>query len=762
MTGVGSCRVPSIRLRIAALLATLSCGALVAGDATEAFDRPTFQVRRATSEIVVDGALDESAWADALLLELNYEVSPGENIPPPVRTELRVAFDESRLYFGFRAFDPDPSRIRARFSDRDKSWDDDWVGVALDTFNDERRAYEMMSNPLGVQTDAINDDTQGEYDTNWNAIWHSAGRLTDFGYEVEIAIPFHQIRFQDTGENEQTWGFDAFRSYPRENRHHIGLFPRLRGSNTYLGQAVKLSGVEATDSSRNLELIPTLTSGRLDERADVPDGELETGDIRTEVGATVRWGVTPNVNLLGAINPDFSQVEADVLRLDINERFTLYFPETRPFFLEGIDDYNTPLNLVHTRVVMDPAYAAKVTGKVGRHTFGVFAAQDDSTSMLFPGAEESSAEVYDGFETTDFVGRYRYDYGKNSLAGVTITDRRGGNYHNQVASADTVYRISDADEIVASFAASRTRYDEVMVASAGVEEGEFEDIVIEAEYTHTVRDWWVNFEVSNVGDGFRADLGFIPQVGFREWEVRGARVWWGDGERLYNRLAWGGEVGRRKLQDGGLLDERVESWIDMEAPLQSNLSVNVTMRNQTFNGVRFDDQWFLHTRFDFRPTKDLQLTFHQDYGDWIDFANTKPAKRTVIQPSIRYHLGRHLLFDYEHTYSKLDVEGGRLFRAHAPELRMVYQFNTRAFIRAILQYTDIERDPSLYAPPPPGEEPVDRISRDFFTQLLFTYKVNPYTAIYAGYSDNYVADDDYDMTQVARALFVKLAYAWVP
>ena len=180
-----------------------------------------YRVPRAASEITIDGVLDESAWAQALKFDLNYEVRPGENIPPPVRTECLLTYGERHVYFAFRAHDPNPSKIRARFSDRDRAWNDDWVGVVLDTFNDQRRAYELFSNPLGVQIDAINDEVGGRYDDSWNAIWESAGRITEAGYDVEMAIPFNQIRFQSTA-GEQVWGFDAIRSYPRNDRHHIG------------------------------------------------------------------------------------------------------------------------------------------------------------------------------------------------------------------------------------------------------------------------------------------------------------------------------------------------------------------------------------------------------------------------------------------------------------------------------------------------------------------------------------------------------------
>jgi hypothetical protein len=324
-----------------------------------------------------------------------------------------------------------------------------------------------------------------------------------------------------------------------------------------------------------------------------------------------------------------------------------------------------------------------------------------------------------------------------------------------VASIDTNYRPSAADTITASLGYSRTRYSDEMIQGYDLREDAFGDTFLQLKYLHSVRGWWTDVHYSDFGEGFRADLGFMPRVDFREWRAAGARVWWGEEGDFHRRLAWGGAVRHRERQSGDLLEEDVETWVNLNGPKQSFVSVNLNLRNQQYNGVEFQDLLFAHTWFEIQATDDLNLTFHQDYGDWIDFDNTQPARRTLIQPGLRYNLGRHLLVRYNHTYTALDVEEGRLFRVHAPEARVIYQFNNRAFIRAVLQYTDIERDPSLYA------DEVDESTRDLFSQLLFTYKVNAQTAVYAGYSDTYDATQDYDLTQTSRTLFVKLGYAWV-
>ncbi|MGB5659341.1 MAG: DUF5916 domain-containing protein, partial [Thermoanaerobaculia bacterium] len=296
-----------------------------------------YELSPATSEVKVDGILDEQAWRDAAVLPVKFEWFPGNNIEPPVKTEALVTFGERALYVAFRAHDPNPKQIRAHLMDRDEIntfVQDDYVIVQLDTFNDGRRAFQFRINPLGVQADAFSSEVEGIEDWSWDMIWHSKGRLTTDGYEVEIAFPFNQLRFQSTQE-VQTWGIDVGRSYPRSSRHRMNNAGRNRNLSCIICQFNKVTGLQGLKPGRNLEFDPTLTASRTDELDEFPDGSLEDGDGDIEAGLTARWGITPSLVLTGTINPDFSQVEADVAQLAINQRFALFFPEKRPFFLEG-------------------------------------------------------------------------------------------------------------------------------------------------------------------------------------------------------------------------------------------------------------------------------------------------------------------------------------------------------------------------------------------------------------------------------------------
>lgn len=727
---------------------------LAAGQEPQPDERVVSRIEPATSRVVVDGRLDEGAWDHALVRELRYEVEPGENVPPPVRTEVLLTYDDHRLLAAFRAYDPRPEAIRARYTDRDQLWHDDWVGIALDTFNDERRAYEFLVNPLGVQMDAINDDIGGSYDTSWDAIWSSAGRITDDGYVVEMAIPFSQLRFPaDSGP--QTWGFDAFRSYPRVDRHHIGLWPRQRGSNTYLGQADKIVGFEGVRPGRQIQLAPTLTASRTDSRPDGRlDAPLEPGAVDTEVGVDLSWGITPDLTLSAALNPDFSQVEADAVRLAINQQFTLYFAEKRPFFLEGVDTFDTPFNLLYTRTIADPAAAVKLTGKRGRHTFGIFTASDEVTTLIAPGRESSTSAQLD-LASTASVGRYRYDLGRGSTIGAMVTDRRGGGYSSTVASVDARVRLSTADTFTFNAATSATSYTSEMQTELGQADASVDGHAITARYDHQTRNWRAVTSYTELGDGFRADLGFMTQVGTRRGVARLERTWWGDETASwYNRIELGGDLDRTDTQDGDLLEREAEAWLRWEGALQSQVTVRGGARERVFRDVAFD-QMFASIDLSSRPAADLRLGLDIDHGDWIDFEHVRPATRLEVEPELSYTLGRHLLVELSYLLSRLDVDDGRLFQAEVPELKIAWQHDVRTLVRLIVQYTDIHRNQALYS------SPVDRRSRDLFGQLLLSYTINPQSVVYLGYSDTFESPNADPLVRSARTVFLKVGYAWL-
>ncbi|MCP5045593.1 MAG: carbohydrate binding family 9 domain-containing protein, partial [bacterium] len=404
-----------------------------------------YKVFPASSRIKVDGVLDDAAWNDPGIDKITdfYEWSPGDGNPMLVKTEGMITFDKSRLYIAFRCYDPEPQKIRAHLMDRDSIStfvQDDHVSIMLDTFNDERRAFQFHINPLGVQADGIFSELEGYEDFSWDAIWKSAAKITDTGYVVEISIPFNQLRFpKDKGP--QTWGFELGRSYPRLARYRGSSFARDKNKSCLPCQFNKITGFKDISPGKNLEFAPTLTAQRTDRREDFPSGELEKGKTDVEPGISGRWGVTPNLILNATVNPDFSQVEADVAQLDVNTRFALRFPEKRPFFLEGADFFLTPLEAVFTRSVFNPVWGAKMTGKLGKNAVGLFITQDRYTNLIFP-SNQGSASVSLDDDVFGGVFRFRRDVGKGSTVGILYTGKSNSNYYNHLVGADGFFRFS--------------------------------------------------------------------------------------------------------------------------------------------------------------------------------------------------------------------------------------------------------------------------------------------------------------------------------
>ncbi|MGD2085549.1 MAG: carbohydrate binding family 9 domain-containing protein [Candidatus Aminicenantes bacterium] len=708
------------------------------------------RVPRVTSKVRVDGVLDDEVWNKALKMELNYEVMPGENIKPPVRTEVLFAYSKAHLYVAFRAYDPEPTKIRATVSDRDRLGTDGYVAVILDPFNDSRRTYDFFCNPYGVQADMIESPDGGNI--QWDAIWDSAGRTTDWGYCVEIAIPFTSLSFPRSKE-DQVWGVDAIRSYPRNVRHHIGLFPRDRNNNCYMCQAEKLIGFKGVSTPKNLEINPTLSSIYTQEREEFPDGKFAKKESKIDPGFTARWSFTPNITLSTTINPDFSNVEADVAQLDINKQFALFYPEKRPFFLEDASIFNTHYTAVHTRSFADPNGGIKLTGKEGPHAIGLFSVQDNITNLLIPGSQWSSSTSLD-MKSLGTVLRYRRDLGKASNLGVLVTDREGNDYFNRVASIDGYLRFSRKDRVLFQFMGSQTRYPDQVVTEFAQPEGDFWGTALYFLYRHDTRSFngYVNYR--NISSKFRSDLGFMTKSDFWNIDIVLDRKWQRKPGYWYTLLNLGTRYYLEKDHDNNLLYKTLQLHFNYTGPLQSYFNITGSFGNTAFMGIRFREN-YLFTNAGFQPTKSFLFGIDVTFGDQIDYTNVQPGELLNISPEIWLVLGNHLTLRFSHNYERLDVESGRLYTANLTNLKAVYQFNRRTFLRVLLQYTDNKFTPELYP------YALDPRSRHLFSQVLFSYKINPQTVLFLGYSDDFFGFREIPLQQNNRTVFLKIGYAFM-
>jgi len=746
-------RLRMLRLPVTASLLTTVLPVIAAAQALDP-DQPSppipHQITRVEERIEVDGVLDERVWERAWTMTLDYEVRPGENTPAPVRTEVFIMHDANRLYVGFRAHDPDPRAIRAHLADRDQAWNDDWVGVVLDTFNDERRDYLFVVNPFGVQMDMI--EVGGTKGTPWDGIWKSAAVITDWGWSAEFEIPFSTLRFQRSA-GPQVWGFDAIRGYPRNVSHQMGLFARDRSNNCYLCQAHKIEGFAGVSPGRNIELVPTLTASRTDEREDLPDGQMVNGDPDIEIGLTARWGITPNLTLSGTINPDYSQVEADALQLTINRPFEIFFPELRPFFMEGADFFETQMNVVYTRMMREPEWGLKLTGKEGDHTVGAYVVDDEITNLIIPGSESSDFTVLEQPNTATVL-RYKHDIGNRFTLGAIFTNRDGADYLNRVAGIDGDFRLSAKDRVFVQVLRSSTHYPEEVVEDFDQPEGTFDDWAAEIYYSHSTRTWLWWAWLTDVGTDFRADLGFMPQVNYQHREAGIGYQWNATETSWYSRMDIKAKVADTVDQTGFLLFHEDVVQFTVEGPLQSRSVVRPSRVREGYNGQQFEFNR-LRLLFNGMPNAHSNVWLDLQGGGQIDFVNTRPGDFLNLKVGFWYRFGRHLYLEPTYTRERMEVDEGWLYTTSIGQLSASWQFNARCFVRAILQHVDNQFNTELYTDDRDPEE------QALFTQFLFSYKLNPRTVFFLGYSDNSFANQDYGLTRGDRTIFAKIGYAWV-
>ena len=712
-----------------------------------------FPIPRIQQLPVIDGRVDPAEWAPASRVLLDIETDPGENIPASVTADALIMEDGETLYVAFIARDPDVNQIRAYYRDRDNVRNQDQVGIVLDTFNDQRRAYEFWVNPLGVQLDVVRDDVNNRYDSSWNGIWESAGRINSDGYSVEMAIPLGQLRFAE-GLPNQTWGVDFVRIYPRGRSYLISNSPRDRNRSCYLCYLPKLQGFADLEPKINLEVIPTLTTKYSQQRDPALD-DWNSDGADPEASLDLRWGINQNLYLNATLNPDFSQVEADSTQLDTNTTFSLYYPERRTFFLDGADYFNTFTNLVHTRNIAEPDYGIKLTGKNGNHSWGLLTADDQGTSFLIPRSLGSSLASLTDVSSDVSVMRYRYDIFNNSTLGAIVTDRRGDGYSNQVTGLDGVFQLSRSDSLHVQTMHSSSEY------PLGIQQRYQQDHHLSgsshvAEYRHRDRRWDGFINYSDFGADFRADMGFVNQVDYRKIVARLGHTWrWSD-QNFFNRIWFAADWDKTWDQSGLVLEEETEFFIEMDGPRQSSLNGLFGGSKTYWNGKYFDEQ-FNQLNFVIRPSSDLFLRLYLRVEDVVDFANTRLGRSKRLGPEVTFSWGPHMQMNLQHTLQHFDVDGGRLFTARITDARLSYQFDARSFLRFTLQYTDNDRDPTLYV------NPVQARRKDLGMQLLYSYRLNAASRFYIGYSDARFQDDRYRSLEATnRTVFAKLSYAWQP
>ncbi len=761
-------------------------------------DTQAIHIPHIQGEITIDAKLIEPQWKKAKRILLDTVTRPYDNLPSPVRTEALLMEDGGTFYLAFIAEDPDPSQIRAYYKDRDKSWGDDLVGIKLDTYNDQRTAYRFMVNPLGVQIDGIESEVTKKESDAWDGIWESKGVINEKGYIVEMALPLRMLNFKESFD-AQTWGVELVRFYPRDQRFRISNTRIERDNSCEICQMVSAKGFTDAKQGNNLTITPSLVIGRNEERDEDDNGKWQKeNDI--EPSLDIRWGVTPDILLNATLNPDFSTVETDNAQLNINNTFALFLAEKRPFFLDNADYFDSNYNLVYTRNINAPNYGAKLTGRQGDHSFGVFLTDDDSTNILIPGNRSSSIAELDESSTAAAL-RYRHNYNKDITLGWISTLRTADDYHNFVQGVDGRVRLSQYDVFKMQHLYSNTEYPEDLyqqfcdadnlddcikdniepceVGNCDVNEnllrtqksGDFSGSAFKAGYYHNDRNWNYNAEYQKQNAGFRGDLGFISRVDYERYKVAGERKWYSEPDQWWTEARVYSDWEIFHNDDGELIEEELDIVAQVFASLSSRIRVSYSHRDKVGSRIDKSDlaidgnttlfsesEWSVFGEI--KPIAGLYLNTRIEVGDEIDYANNRLGEKTMFRPTLNWNVNEHLEFKIKHTYKALDADNDNVFIARLTDFRATYQFGVKSFIRISVIYNNTSRNANNY----PLSDPDDITSNtnDVSSELLYAYKINPQTVFYTGYSEHRDSETDFsDLEQDQRKVFMKFSYAWL-
>lgn len=719
--------------------------------------------------IKVDGEITDDIWQQALTVDLDIVNSPWNNLPSPVKTQAKIIENGEYIYIAFIANDPEPENIKGFLADRDSRWGDDLVGIKFDTQNNRRLNYEFIVNPLGVQHDAIFNEMTGKANSLWDGIWQSFGKITKDGYQVEIAIPYRILNFEENNETK-LWAMEFFRLYPRDTQLRISHVPLDRNNACWLCQYPEAKGFKNANTGKNIQITPAIVASS-DQSRDIYDSEAQwkkENDI--EAGIDLRWGINPNTSLNLTLNPDFSTVEADAGQLNINKTFSLFYDEKRAFFLDNSDYFTSNYNLVYTRNIADPDYGAKLTGKGGKHSYGYFSANDTQTTFIKPG-NLSSELISLEEKSLSTALRYRFDYSDDLSVGVISTLRNSDNYHNYVYGIDSKYRFDDSNSILVQALSSDSSYKPIDDSELMAED--INDQAYKLDLIHRSEYWHLTAGQQYIGENFRADLGYMPKADFFESNVKVERLFYGDDygseQRFWSQANLSAQWQIQHNINNELIGKSINTDFEIDGPLISRFMLTLTHAEKV--GLRHDDNLTdidnNTTRFtenqitfmtDFEPLSNLYTLFEITAGDKIDYRNNRLGDIIELTGNVAWNATKHLEFDIYYTHSQLDADGSSVYTANLTDMRISYQFNVNSYLKLSLVYSNVDRNIE-------NNPLVDVYQTDKYlaTQLIYAYKLNPQTVFFLGYSDGSYQDDDLlSLEKEQKTFFSKISYAWMP
>jgi hypothetical protein len=711
--------------------------------------------------------------------------SPGDGTPATESTTAYLSYDDKNLYAVFVCRD-EVGAVRAHMSKREASDQDDGVGVLLDTFRDFHRAYYFFSNPLGVQTDAIYTEGQG-YDFSFDTLWDNAGRVLNDGYIVFFSIPFKSLRFSHAPE--QTWGVALYRTILRKSEYDYWPYvtQRVQGLTQ---QFAPVSGLESVSPGRNIQLIPygLLASNHFLNQPNPPSPATPPGFVdqfEHRAGLDAKFVAKDALTFDVTLNPDFSQVESDDPQVTVNQRFAVFFPEKRPFFIENAGFFMTPINLFFSRQIADPQFGSRMTGKVGSWTLGALVIDDRQ-----PGLGISSGPY--NTRAVDEVLRVTREFGNQSYVGGFFSSRDFADTSNRVASLDTRLKLSKNWVVDLQAAHSWTRQDlnsnnfpclwfPQSANGVGSQQGN----ALWADASYSGRHFSFSTNYNDFSPNFCTELGFVNRIDIRQNNAFGGYFWRPDKSKV--------------VDFGPILSETVDwNHAGVLQDWQAAVGFQVDLTKQMTFSVNRGEAYELFDNIGFRKHSTSVLASAQPYN-WITFSarytqgigeNFFPApgllpflasSRRVnfgftLRPSSRFRFDETLIYYRLGTRDGWNTPpfspGQSVFNNYLNRVKLNYQFTKELSLRLILDYNATLANTSLLdlqtnlgsfdgGPIAPAKQ--------FTTDFLLTYLLHPGTAVYIGYNNGYtdlalhgfppsVSLQSAPSNSTNRLFFIKLSY----
>jgi len=692
--------------------------------------RAGLTIPRLEGSVVVDGDLADSGWRNAARVERFVEYMKTNNTEPPAKTVARIAYDSAFVYVAFEAHDPRPDDIRAPFVDRDRLMEDqDWVEVMIDTRAERRSAMGFRVNARGIQADSNFDDTIYNEDFSPDYFFESAARVTHDGWSAEIRIPLSTLRYP--ARDPQTWGVMFLRNYPRRFRYVMANVEIPKSSNCFICHEDEFGGIAGLPAGGHLTIAPYTSAQRVENRN--IESRMAAEPLRGDTGGDLKWSPSTTLTFDATVNPDFSQIESDVPNISANSRFAFEYPEKRPFFLEGVDLLNTPIRAVYTRSIESPAWGMRATGQSGNLAYTALLASDRAGGTTILPAALGNRTITRDDRTLAGIGRVRQTIGK-SFIGFLTTIREGGNEHNRVLGPDFLYKPNDSDRVIGQLLVSSTTS-----TSTGH--------ALRVYATRDKNKYDLFAGVRDFSDSFRADDGFVPQVGIRSFYGEG-------GYHLYpmSRVSFiRPYLGVERIvatKDGSLVHDGLYPGVYFEGgPFASRGWI--TMHFADRDRVAASNLRYSFAELDLRGVPSRWLTsivLHGTAGEKLDYSEGRKGHGAALQLSGAVRPTDHLDLQLTANHEWLHVGNAeRVFAAQIERLKATYTISPRSLVRAIAQY-----------------DAVDQAVRSggFTTSLLYGYRLNWQTVFYAGYGDERLLDDEARMRRHGSALFAKVSYAW--